>query len=29
MTNNSSKAINLGNKVVNDIFTKIDQITKG
>ena len=29
MTNNSSKAINLGSKVVNDIFTKIDQITKG
>ena len=29
MTNNSPKAIGLGSKVVNDIFTKIDEMAKG
>mgnify|MGYP001143487517 FL=1 len=29
MTNNSPKAISLGSKVVNDIFSKIDKMTKG
>lgn len=29
MTNNSGKAIGLGSKVVNQIFDKIDNITKG
>ena len=29
MTNNSPKAIGLGSKVVNQIFDKIDSITKG
>lgn len=29
MTNNSPKAIRLGSKVVNQIFEKVDNMTKG